>query len=212
MGPEHNELVSGVSGLIIGLTGGIGAGKSTVAGMFQALGITCVDADRVARELVEPGSPVLAQIVDHFGPELLEGEHLNRAKLRQLIFQDSTAKAWLEQCMHPMIRSEINRRLAESANDSPYQILEAPLLYENRLETLCAATILVDTDLDLQMARAVQRDGSTPDTIAAIIASQMPADQKRLRADYIIQNSGDLTDLNERVTRLHRHLIDNPIA
>ncbi|MFT4674894.1 MAG: dephospho-CoA kinase, partial [Reinekea sp.] len=90
--------------------------------------------------------------------------------------------------------------------------LEAPLLYENRLESLCAATILVDTDLDLQMARALQRDGSTPDTIAAIIASQMPADQKRLRADYIIQNSGDLTDLNEGVTRLHRHLIDNPIA
>ena len=198
--------------MIIGLTGGIGAGKSTVAGMFRALGIDCVDADRVARDLVEPGSPVLAQIVDHFGPDLLEGDHLNRAKLRQLIFQDSAAKAWLEQCMHPMIRTEILRRLAESANESPYQILEAPLLYENRLETLCAATVLVDTDLDLQMARTLERDGSTPDTIAAIVASQMPAEQKRLKADFIIRNNGDLTDLRERVTCLYRHLIDNPIA
>ena len=195
--------------MIIGLTGGIGAGKSTVSRQLQDLGIHCVDADRVARRLVESGSPLLAELIEHFGPELLDGDQLNRAKLRQLIFQDPSAKAWLDQKMHPLIRTEVSRILCEPAFDSAYQILEAPLLFENRLESLCHSTILVDTSVELQIARSVQRDGSTPETIAAIIASQMPAQQKRLQADYIVYNSGALADLSEQVMRLHHHLIDN---
>jgi dephospho-CoA kinase len=198
--------------LIIGLTGGIGAGKSTVARLFHQLGIHCVDADRVARDLVEPGTPLLAQLVAHFGPELLDRDQLNRAKLRQIIFQEPSAKAWLEQQMHPLIRAEIHRTLREPAFESPYQILEAPLLFENQLESLCHSTILVDTSVELQMERTVQRDGSTSATIAAIIASQMPADQKRLMADHIVHNSGDLDDLSAQVTRLHHQLIDNQTA
>jgi len=198
--------------LIIGLTGGIGTGKSTVAHLLLDLGIHCVDADRVARQLVEPGTPLLAELVDHFGPELLDSGHLNRAKLRQLIFQDPSAKDWLEQKMHPLIRAEISRNLREPAFESAYQILEAPLLFENRLESLCHSSILVDTSVELQIARAVQRDGSAPETIAAIIASQMPAEQKRLKADHIVHNSGDLADLSAQVTRLHHHFINNLIS
>jgi len=195
--------------LIIGLTGGIGAGKSTVARLFHALGIPIVDADQVARRLVEPGTPLLIELVEHFGPELLDSGQLNRAMLRQIIFQDAGAKSWLEQRMHPLIRAEILRSLRESAAESAYQILEAPLLFENRLETLCTSTILVDASVEMQIARTLQRDGSSLETVEAIIASQMPAQQKRLKADHIVHNSGDLADLRDQVTRLHRHLLDN---
>lgn len=190
--------------MIVGLTGGIGSGKSTVSELFQNLGIVVVDADQVARDVVKPGTRALAEIQKHFGDEVTVGGELNRAALRQIIFSDATAQKWLEDLLHPLIRIETLKRL--KAADSPYAILEAPLLFENDLDQTCHRTILVDIPEDEQRRRASQRDNRTEAEIQKIIDIQMPRADKRKRADYTLDNSLTVEDLKPQVLRLDQIL------
>ena len=191
--------------MIIGLTGGIGSGKSTVSRILKNKGIDIVDADCVAHEVVEPGTPAFAEIKKHFGSEILQGGALNRALLRQVIFSDPEQKQWLETLLHPIIHNELLRQLKMAK--SAYKILEAPLLLENHLQGLCYQTVLVDVPARLQLERASQRDGTAQEQIQAIIASQMPREQKRQLADIILDNSADKATLTAKVEALHLRLL-----
>ncbi|WP_108126005.1 dephospho-CoA kinase [Saccharospirillum mangrovi] len=188
--------------MIIGLTGGIGSGKSSAALIFERLGIGCVDADRVAREVVEPGEPALAAILDHFGAGILTTDgHLNRAALRDRIFQDDEQRLWLEALLHPAIRQRMQQQLA--AFQSPYALLVAPLLFENDLDQGCDESVLIDVSEDIQIRRVIERDGGSEAQARAIIDRQMSRADKRARADHIIDNSGTLAELEAAVVALH---------
>lgn len=199
-------MVPGDAGMIIGLTGGIGSGKSAATAIFERLGIGCVDADQVAREVVEPGEPALEAIVEHFGADLLTAEGgLNRALLRDRIFTDEQQRLWLEALLHPLIRERMAEQLA--AQTSPYAILVAPLLFENDLDKGCEASILIDVPEDVQLRRVMARDGGDEAQAKAIIARQMSRTEKRLRADYIIDNSGSLAELDSAIVALHPQIM-----
>jgi dephospho-CoA kinase len=199
--------------LRVGLTGGIGAGKSAVAKYFRDLGICVVDADVAARQVVANGQPALQAIADHFGTDILlpDGE-LNRRKLRDLIFQDAVEKKWLEVLLHPLIRHKIWLEL--EAAQSVYAILESPLLWETDQHLLVTKTILVDIAEALQIERASQRDGANPEQIAAIIKNQMPRQERQTRADFVIDNSGSPEHTLCQVRQVHNILLDlakNPL-
>ncbi len=187
---------------ILGLTGGIGAGKSTVSAMFKNLGVDVVDADIIAREVVAKDSDGLAAIATHFGNDiLLPDGNLNRPALREHIFANPTEKAWLNALLHPMIREITLRRLAET--QSTYAILEAPLLFENNLDKYCQHTLLIDVPEDVQLARTTRRDGVNEAQVKAIIAAQMPRSEKRAKADDIVENGGSPEALQEIIKTLH---------
>ena len=189
--------------LIIGLTGGIGSGKSTVAKEFIALGIDVVDADKVAREVVEPGQPALAKIELYFGKEVVDinGE-LDRAKLRNIIFKSETKKQWLNELLHPIIRDTLLKQLEQA--HSKYVILEAPLLLENQLTKYTDYTLVVDVTEALQIERATQRDSNSITQIQAIMDAQISRELRLQQADYIIDNScTDLVVLKQQVKMLH---------
>lgn len=197
--------------MIVGLTGGIGSGKSTVSNLLHSYGITIVDADKIAREVVQPGSSALKDINEHFGEDILDHGVLNRAKLRELIFSNVDEKKWLEQLLHPLIRDEILEHI--SASNSAYTLLEAPLLMENGLDKLCHKNIVVDIPEALQIERTLIRDMSNQKTVEAIIASQLSRADRLARADYIIYNDGARDELEAQVLRLHNILTllaDNP--
>jgi len=187
--------------LIIGVTGGIGSGKTAATDEFERLGITVIDADIVAREVVEPGQPALASIVEHFGEKILENDVLNRAKLRDIIFTDPEQKLALNKIMHPAIRDALVKQL-ESA-DSVYVLLSAPLLFENGLDKYTQRNLVVDVPEAVQMQRASMRDGVEQQQIRSIIAAQMPRDERLARADDVIVNTGSLDALHLKVQELH---------
>ncbi|TXR52007.1 dephospho-CoA kinase [Reinekea thalattae] len=190
--------------MIVGLTGGIGSGKSSLAELLVAEGVHRVDADLVARQVVAPESPALAKIAQHFGDDILIDGELNRAKLRQLVFSHAEHKQWLDNLLHPIIREEILRQLA--LGQSPYQLLEAPLLFENNLDSYCEKTVLVDLPVELQLERAASRDESSHQQIQAIIDAQMSRTEKQQRADIIIDNALDRSHLEKQAKQLHLQL------
>lgn len=191
---------------IVGLTGGIGSGKSAVAALFRRLGIKVVDADIAGRKVVEPGMPALAAIAAHFGQSLLLANgSLNRAALREIVFKNSDERQWLEQLLHPEIADWIVREL-DSAS-SPYAILESPLLLETTQHQLVDHTLVVDVTEEMQVARASARDGNTPEQIKAIMATQLPRQARQAKADDLIDNSGSLTDLAGPVQALHEKFL-----
>ena len=191
---------------IVGLTGGIGSGKSTVAEKFRQLGIDMVDADYASRAVVEPGMPALKAISEHFGNDILHADgNLNRAALRTIIFSDLKQKIWLESLLHPLIREWIIEQLSQSK--SPYVILESPLLLETDQHQLVDKVVLVDLPVELQIERACARDGNLADQIQRIIDSQMPRQDKLSRADIVFDNSQPLETVNERVTALHHQFL-----
>lgn len=196
--------------LRLGLTGGIGSGKSAAADCFAALGVPLVDADVVARDVVAPGEPALARIVEHFGPDVLTAEGtLNRAALRQIIFTAAAEKQWLESLLHPLIRERIQRQLARAQDAGPpYVLLVSPLLFETGQDQLVDAVIVVDVDEALQLERASRRDHADRAQIRRIIDSQMARDERVARADYRLDNSGDLAALKAQVNKLHRQLLE----
>jgi len=189
--------------VIIGLTGGIGSGKSTVAKEFTALGIDVVDADKVARQVVEPGQPALAEIELYFGSDVLNAAgELNRAKLRQLIFQSETKKQWLNALLHPIIRDTLLAQL--NMAKSEYVMLEAPLLLENKLTQYTDYTLVVDVDEKLQIERAMQRDDNSKSQIQAIMDAQISRSMRLQQADYVIDNSSiDRVALKQQIKLLH---------
>jgi dephospho-CoA kinase len=173
--------------LIIGLTGGIGSGKSTVSRFFSELGMQIIDADLVARQVVEKGQPALTQIALHFGSEILIDGALNRKLLRQLIFQNEQEKLWLNNLLHPLIRAQIVEQLAKAKGD--YVLLEAPLLFENHLQKLTDYNVVVDAEPAVQVKRACARDGASEEVIYAIMASQIDRQVRLQKADFIIDNN-----------------------
>ena len=192
--------------LIIGLTGGIGSGKSTVAEQFAALGIVSVDADQASRAVVEPGMPALDYIEEHFGPELITADgQLNRPALREIIFADPSEKAWLEALLHPLIRDWIMVQLQAATSD--YVILESPLLFETDQHQLVDAVLLVDVPVELQLERASARDGSDKPGIQRIIDAQTPRQTKRDRADFEFDNAQPMATIAPRVLALHQQFL-----
>lgn len=192
---------------IVGLTGGIGSGKSAVAALFINQGITVVDADIAARKVVEPGSPALAAIAEHFGEDLLQADGcLDRAALRAIVFDNENERLWLEQLLHPAIGQWISGQLANA--QSPYAILESPLLLETSQHEMADRIIVVDVPQQLQIDRACSRDGNSPDQIKAIIAAQMSREARLEKADDVIDNSGELETLAGPVRALHQQYLE----
>ncbi|EHK9048393.1 dephospho-CoA kinase [Vibrio vulnificus] len=190
--------------LVIGLTGGIASGKTTVANLFQQhFAIDIVDADIVARQVVAPGSAGLTAIVDHFGVDILthEGE-LDRGQLRQRIFAHSEEKQWLNALLHPMIRRKMIEDLAQVS--SPYALLVVPLLVENQLQTLCDRVLVVDVEEKTQLQRTMDRDGVDEQQVRAILKAQVSRHERLALADDVIKNDSKDQNLLQQITDLHQ--------
>ena len=197
--------------LIIGLTGGIGSGKSTVSQHFEALGIPVIDADTISRELVAPGQPALQEIAREFGPELIgpDGE-LNRAQLRDQIFSHAADRKRLEAILHPKVRDEMRRRVLALENRQlapSYCVLSIPLLVESGWTDLVQRVLVVDSSIEDQIKRTQQRDGVDAEQAAAIIHSQIDRDSRLAAADDIIRNDADLAALHAQVEALHQRYL-----
>ena len=192
--------------LRIGLTGGIGSGKSTVCHMFQALGVTVIDADIIARQLVEPGLPALELIADQFGKQILNADgSLNRAKLRDVVFFDAEKKQQLENIMHPLVYAQIAAEIENSAGQ--YCIAAIPLLLETKKTQITDRVLVVDCSIEAQLERVVNRDNLSREQVLAIIATQIPRQQRLALADDVIDNSTTTAQLAEQVKRLHNSYI-----
>jgi len=190
----------------IGLTGGIACGKSTVANLFAALGVTIVDTDLLAREVVAPGSPLLVEIGRHFGPQVLQKDgSLDRTALRARVFENPAERQWLEQLTHPAIR-ELTDARCESAT-GPYVMVAIPLLVETAGANRFDRVLVVDCDPELQLARLQARDGVTSRQAAQILGAQTTREQRLAVADDVIQNNGDIANLRDQVEGLHRQYL-----
>jgi dephospho-CoA kinase len=189
--------------LVIGLTGGIGSGKSTVAELFQQQGIEIFDADLISRELVEPGQPTLTASVEHFGKNIIDLQgQLKRADLRELVFNNENERHWLEQLLHPLIADLLVQRVATCA--SAYCILMSPLLLETAQKSMVDRVLVVDVSKEAQIERTVKRDINSRQTVEAIIASQIDRDKRREFADDIVNNDKDPNHLAQEVKKLHQ--------
>ncbi|ARU89786.1 dephospho-CoA kinase [Pseudomonas sp. M30-35] len=187
---------------ILGLTGGIGSGKSAVAQCFIDLGVHLVDADQAARWVVEPGRPALSQITEHFGAGILQADgQLDRTALRKLIFQDAEQRRWLEALLHPLINQEISQYLAQAT--SPYAILVTPLLVETGQHALTQRVLVVDAPETLQIERTLMRDNTSLEQVQAILNAQATRQQRLQIADDVLVNDRDLIWLRNEVERLH---------
>jgi len=187
---------------LVGLTGGIASGKSTVAKILQSLGAAIVNADDLAREVVEPGHEAWKEIVASFGADILQSDQtLDRQKLRTLIFNQPEARKRLESIIHPRVRALAEERIRQyAAAGYPVVIYEVPLLFEGNLQEWLRPVILVACDVETQTARLQNRDHLTAADAEKHIAAQMSLKDKRRLADYVIENNGSLEDL-ERQTR-----------
>ncbi|MDP3534975.1 MAG: dephospho-CoA kinase [Halomonas sp.] len=189
--------------MIVGLTGGIGSGKSTVARAFGALGIGWVDADDVAREVVMPGEPALASIAERFGENVLQADGtLNRAALRSIVFEAPAERQWLESVTHPRVRERILVHLEHLQHHSPYVLLVSPLLFESGQDRLVNRTIVVDVPVDIQLSRTLERDGVSEAQVHAILAAQLPREARLAKANDVIDNSGDHASMMQQVKQL----------
>lgn len=187
---------------IVGVTGGIGSGKTAVTDIFSKLDIDIVDADLASRKAVLKGSPSLKKIKEKFGEDiLLKDGNLNRARLRKIIFEDSSEKDWLENLLHPQILEIIKSELEESK--SSYKVLVSPLLFETGQFQLCHRTLLIDVSEEEQIIRTTKRDKVTSDQVKKIINSQMSREDKIKIADDVVTNEGSLDDLEEKIRALH---------
>lgn len=188
---------------VVAITGGIGSGKTTVANQFAELGIEVVDADVIAREVVEPGTPALAAIATHFGPEVITPDgQLDRRRLRERVFTDPQAKGWLNARLHPLIRTEMQRQCA--AARSPYCLLVVPLLVENRLTALANRVLVIDVDEATQIERTCRRDGVSHEEAQAILAAQASRAERLAAADDVLDNqNGTPEAIKSRILALH---------
>jgi dephospho-CoA kinase len=183
---------------VVGLTGGIGSGKTTVSSLFAEMGVEVIDADVISRSLVRPGSPALQQLVAWYGPGLLTQEQaLERAALRRLIFTDSNARQRVEALLHPLVRSAIDDQIARST--SQWLLLSAPLLLENQAYAFVDRVLVVDIDESQQVARTQQRDHSTEAEVRQIMQSQLTSAERLTHATEVIDNRGDLASLKQQV-------------
>lgn len=198
--------------LRIGLTGGIGSGKSTVAALFAAKGVPVIDTDEVAREVARVGTPVYAAIVNAFGRDIVDATGaIDRARLRDRVFADPGARRRLEAILHPAIRAEAERRLVQL--NTAYCVLVVPLLIETDFSELVDRILVVDTDEALQIERTMARSGLSRAAVEAILGAQTDRATRRARADDVITNDGDLAALAPQVDASHkRYLALSPRA
>ncbi|WP_395344726.1 dephospho-CoA kinase [Ningiella sp. W23] len=198
-----------MSHFIVGVTGGIGSGKTTVTDLFAEKGIAVVDADEIARQVVAKGSEGLAKIAAHFGDDVIqENGELDRSALRHRVFASSDDKKWLDALLHPLIREQMLTQTQQA--NSAYAILSIPLLIENKLQPMVDRVLVVDLDEETQLARATNRDNAdkesqaqTEQTIKAIIKNQCSRQQRLEVADDVVNNNSDLLALVEQVDKLH---------
>ena len=196
---------------VVGITGGIGSGKSAVTDHLETLGITVVDADKVARVVVEPGTPGLAAIAEHFGEDILLADgRLDRAALRKIVFDNPDERKVLEGITHPRIRDEIARQLSEA--NSPYVVLSSPLLLESGQNTFANYVVVVDVPEEVQLTRTMARDSNSEALVKQIMAAQLDRKTRLSRADTSIMNDGSLDALYERVKKLHEDLLARAAA
>ena len=192
---------------MVALTGGIGSGKSTVADLFAEHGVPVLDADVLAREVVAPGQPALAEVVSAFGPEVLDdGGHLDRAELRERVFSDADQRRQLEQILHPRIRVEMNRRLERLGGS--YCLVCIPLLFETGRSSDFDRVLVVDVPTEIQIERTFKRDGSQRTTIEGILAAQIDRRTRLELADDVIDNSADIETLRGDVDKLHHKYLE----
>ena len=192
--------------MIIGLTGGIGSGKTAVSDIFEERGIGIVDADLASRVVVEKGRPSLEEIAKHFGQGILtEAGELDRAKLREIIFNSDEEKNWLESLLHPVIAKQIQEEL--KASSSPYTILVSPLLLETNQKDFCNKVLVVDVPVETQIERTLKRDGVSLEQVQSIIKAQISRDKRLELADEVIVNDKSLEDLQLAVSKLHQQFI-----
>jgi dephospho-CoA kinase len=190
---------------VLGLTGGIGSGKSMVAQMFARLGAVVVDADQLAREVVEPGQPALQEIAATFGPEvLLPDGRLDRPRLAGIIFADPAERAKLDAITHPRIRARMDEEIEARRSGPGVLLVDIPLLYENDRVDTVEKVIVVWVDPPTQLRRLSQRGGLSAEAARQRISAQMPLDAKRARADHVIDNSGELDETRRQVEAIYR--------
>ncbi|WP_193483865.1 dephospho-CoA kinase [Nitrincola tibetensis] len=191
---------------VVGLTGGIGSGKTAAADYLETLGVSVIDADKVARLVVAPGSFALAQIAAHFGENSVDKDgHLNRRYLRSVIFDHPQEKDWLEALLHPLIRSQILTDL-QAPSSSPYVVLVSPLLLETDQWTLVDKVVVIDVPEALQLERSSSRDQATIESIQKIMEQQLSRTDRLSRADFVIDNRQTLTELHQQLADLHSTL------
>jgi dephospho-CoA kinase len=189
---------------VLGLTGGIGSGKSMVAQMFARLGAVVIDADQVAREVVEPGQPALKEIAATFGPDvLLPDGRLDRPKLASIIFTDPAERAKLDAITHPRIRTRMDELIKARRSGPGVLIVDIPLLYENKRTNSVEKVIVVWVDPQTQLRRIQDRDGLSAEAARRRIGAQMPLDEKRARADHVIDNSGGRQETQRQVEAIY---------
>jgi dephospho-CoA kinase len=192
--------------LVVGITGGIGSGKSAVTQRFEQHGITVVDADLAARVIVEAGKPALSAIAEHFGQDMIQADGaLDRVALRQRVFADDNERLWLEQLTHPLIGQEILDQLA--ASRSPYTILSSPLLLETSQKDLVDCVVVVDVPEETQLARTMRRDDNDEAQVKRIMAAQIAREDRVKQADIVIDNSRTLEELDDLVEELHKEFL-----
>lgn len=213
--------------MIVGLTGGIGSGKTTVSEFFKELDIPVIDSDQITRDLVEPNQPALKKIVAHFGSEILHKNEspdknlnknldeniagtLDRKKLRNIIFNNPSERLWLENLLHPLVKDEIFKRATIITNSHsqpkpPYIIVQVPLLIESNFHKLVDRVLVIDCPLDIQIQRVVQRDKTNPEQVQTIAETQIDREVRLKEADDVIMNDSTLSDLKQKVIELHHH-------
>jgi len=193
-------------GYIVALTGGIGSGKSTVADAFSRLGVTIIDADILARQVVEPGTPALRAIAEHFGNDTIAPDGtLNRRKLRERIFAHPEEKAWLNALLHPLIQQETQKQIAQAT--SPYVLWVVPLLVENNLHDKADRVLVVDVSPATQIQRTIARDNVGRDHAEQILAAQATREARLAVADDVIDNNGAPDAIASDVARLHQQYL-----
>lgn len=203
------QIPSGV--FLFGLTGGVASGKSTVGTLLRERGVTVIDADVLARRAVEPGQPALGEIATAFGPAMIRDAALDRAALGQLVFSDATARQRLNAIVHPRVAELLREELAAlgSSPAAPRLVCyEVPLLFENALDVWLRPTVLVACDAETQVARAMARNGWSREHAASRISAQMPLEEKRRRADFVIENDGTLEELASRTDVVLARLVN----
>ncbi|MFK8042220.1 dephospho-CoA kinase [Congregibacter sp.] len=192
--------------LRVGITGGIGSGKSAVTDRLLPFGVHIVDADIVAREVVEAGSPALKEIAGRYGKEiLLDDGTLDRAALRRIVFSDPKERQWLEALTHPLIRQSIAQQLKDAT--SPYAVLSSPLLLEGSQSEFVEHVVVIDVPESTQVARTITRDSNSEELVRSIMAAQMSRENRLAKADSVIDNNGTLEDLDAQVIALHEKLL-----
>ncbi|HKJ76378.1 MAG TPA: dephospho-CoA kinase [Gammaproteobacteria bacterium] len=189
--------------LVVGLTGGIGSGKSTVAELFAGKGIPVIDADAITRELVEPGQPALAEIAQRFGPGMLDDDgRLDRRRLRQEAFATPERRRELEAILHPRVREAVRERVQTLDGTHPYCIVAIPLLVESGMQELVDRILVVDVPVSVQIARTVRRDGVSEEQVRAILEAQAGRDERLAWADDVLDNTSNDGSLREVVDAL----------